>query len=127
MSDVTNPEPGANDAQACMIFDDSCVMCSAAARWVERNTDLVAVPGSEWQKGQAGIGDAELAASVWTLDGGQHAQSETRAVANILSHSRSRVYRFLGRVLVLWGIRHVANVMYRFIARNRHRFLKPRG
>lgn len=127
MSDVGNPEAGSNDTQACMIFDDSCVMCSAAARWVERNTDLVAVPGSEWQKGQAGIGDAELASSVWTLDGGQVAQNETRAVANILSHSRSRVYRFLGRVLVLWGIRHVANVVYRFIARNRHRFLKPRG
>jgi predicted DCC family thiol-disulfide oxidoreductase YuxK len=119
-------EPNANDA--CMIFDDSCPMCSAAARWVEKNTSLAVVPGSTWESGAAGIGDSELDRSVWTLSKSEPApQSEALAVAYILQHGRLRIFRIAGRIVSLWGIRSVANVIYRWIARNRRRFMRSRG
>ena len=103
-------------------------MCSAAARWVEKNTSLAVVPGSTWEKGAAGIGAAELDASVWTLDNTAPApQSEALAVAYILQHGRLRIFRIAGRIVSLWGIRSVANVIYRWIARNRRRFMRSRG
>ncbi|MEI6742434.1 MAG: DCC1-like thiol-disulfide oxidoreductase family protein [bacterium] len=119
-------EPNTNDA--CMIFDDSCPMCSAAARWVEKNTSLAVVPGSTWESGAAGIGDSELDRSVWTLSKSEPApQSEALAVAYILQHGRLRIFRIAGRIVSLWGIRSVANVIYRWIARNRRRFMRSRG
>jgi predicted DCC family thiol-disulfide oxidoreductase YuxK len=119
-------DPNTNDA--CMIFDDSCPMCSAAARWVEKNTSLAVVPGSSWESGAAGIGDSELDRSVWTLSKSEPApQSEALAVAYILKHGRLRIFRIAGRIVSLWGIRSVANVIYRWIARNRRRFMRSRG
>jgi predicted DCC family thiol-disulfide oxidoreductase YuxK len=111
-----------------MIFDDSCPMCSAAARWVEKNTSLAVVPGSTWESGAAGIGDSELDRSVWTLSSATPApQSEALAVAFILNNSHRRVWRIAGRIISVWGIRSVANVIYRWIARNRRRFMRSRG
>jgi len=103
-------------------------MCSAAARWVEKNTSLAVVPGSSWESGAAGIGDSELDRSVWTLSKSEPApQSEALAVAYILKHGRLRIFRIAGRIVSLWGIRSVANVIYRWIARNRRRFMRSRG
>ncbi len=103
-------------------------MCSAAARWVEKNTSLAVVPGSTWESGAAGIGDSELDRSVWTLSKSEPApQSEALAVAYILKHGRLRIFRIAGRIVSLWGIRSVANVVYRWIARNRRRFMRSRG
>ncbi len=103
-------------------------MCSAAARWVEKNTSLAVVPGSTWESGAAGIGDSELDRSVWTLSKSEPApQSEALAVAYILKHGRLRIFRIAGRIVSLWGIRSVANVIYRWIARNRRRFMRSRG
>ena len=103
-------------------------MCSAAARWVEKNTSLAVVPGSTWESGAAGIGDTELDRSVWTLSKtAPTPQSETLAVAFILHNSHRRVWRIAGRIISVWGIRSVANVIYRWIARNRRRFMRSRG
>lgn len=111
-----------------MIFDDSCRMCSAAARWVEKNTSLAVVPGSTWESGTAGIGDSELNRSVWTFSkSAPTPQSEALAVSYILQHGRYRIFRFAGRIISLWGVRSIANVIYRWIARNRHRFMRSRG
>jgi hypothetical protein len=103
-------------------------MCSAAARWVEKNTSLAVVPGSTWESGAAGIGDSELDRSVWTLSSATPApQSEALAVAFILNNSHRRVWRIAGRIISVWGIRSVANVIYRWIDRNRRRFMRSRG
>jgi predicted DCC family thiol-disulfide oxidoreductase YuxK len=48
-------------------------------------------------------------------------------VSYILQHSRRRIWRIAGRIISLWGIRSVANVIYRWIARNRRRFMRSRG
>jgi len=115
-----------SDTGEVMVFDDSCPMCSAAARWVGKKTAIVPVPASAWKENLNGIGQRELAASVWVVGHGAP-KSESLAVARILRRSHSSVLRLIGRVVALWGMRHVANVIYRWVARNRHRFLRKRG
>jgi predicted DCC family thiol-disulfide oxidoreductase YuxK len=118
-----NPEGGGDEV--CMVYDDSCVMCSAAARWVGKNTDLTLVPGSS-----SSLPATDLDRSVWLMGAGDTADAkvgEALAVAGILRHSRRWWWRACGAVLSLWGVRHMGNVVYRFVARNRHRFLKTRG
>lgn len=104
----------------CMVYDDSCVMCSAAARWVGKNTDLTLVPGST-----SSLSADDLDRSVWLV--GDTTIGEALAVAGILKRSHRWWWRACGRVLALWGVRHVGNVVYRIVARNRHRFTKGRG
>ncbi len=112
----TDEEP-----QACMVYDDSCTMCSAAARWVEKNTNLTLVPGST-----SSMSADDLDRSVWLVNQGE-TRGEALAVAGILRRSRRWWWRLCGRLLAIWGIRHLGNVMYRVVARNRHRFTKGRG
>ena len=112
---------GAENPPSCMVYDDSCVMCSAAARWVEKNTDLTLVPGST-----SSMSADDLDRSVWLVNQGE-TRGEALAVAGILRRSHRWWWRLCGRLLAIWGIRHVGNVMYRVVARNRHRFTKGRG
>jgi len=112
---------GAENPQVCMVYDDSCAMCSAAARWVERNTDVELIPGST-----SSLSAEQLDTSVWLVgDGGS--TSRALAVAGILKRSRRWWWRACGHVLAVWGIRHVGDVVYRVIAANRHRFTRKRG
>ena len=104
----------------CMVYDDSCAMCSAAARWVEKNTDLTLVPGST-----SSLSADDLDRSVWLVSDTK--VGEALAVAGILKRSRRWWWRVCGHVLAVWGVRHVGNVVYRIVARNRHRFTKGRG
>ena len=113
--------PQGESSQACMVYDDSCAMCSAAARWVERNTDVELVPGST-----SDLSAEALDASVWLVGDGE-STSRALAVAGILKRSRRWWWRAGGHVLAVWGIRHVGDVVYRVIAANRHRFTKSRG
>lgn len=108
-----------------MVYDDSCAMCSAAARWVEKNTDLTLVPGST-----SSLSADDLDRSVWLVGDtkiGNTKIGEALAVAGILKRSHRWWWRACGRLLALWGVRHVGNVVYRIVARNRHRFTKGRG
>ena len=111
----------AENPQECMVYDDSCAMCSAAARWVERNTDVALVPGST-----SDLSAEQLDTSVWLVGDGE-SKSRSLAVAGILVRSHRRGWRVCGHVLRVWGIRHVGDVVYRIVAANRHRFTKVRG
>ena len=118
---ANNAPQRAENPRECMVYDDSCAMCSAAARWVERNTDIALVPGST-----SDLSAEQLDTSVWLVGDGE-SKSRSLAVAGILVRSRRRGWRICGHVLRVWGIRHVGDVVYRIVAANRHRFTKVRG
>ena len=121
MQKQSNSEPQRAENPQCMVYDDGCAMCSAAARWVERNTDVQLVPGST-----SDLPSEQLATSVWLVGDGESA-SRARAVAGILMRSHRWWWRTCGHVLKVWGVRHVGDVVYRIIAANRHRFTRVRG
>ena len=118
---ANNAPQRAENPQECMVYDDSCAMCSAAARWVERNTDVALLPGST-----SNLSAEQLDTSVWLVGDGE-SKSRSLAVAGILVRSHRRVWRICGHVLRVWGVRHVGDVVYRIVAANRHRFTKVRG
>lgn len=105
-----------------MLFDGDCAFCSTVARWMVRTipTDVPLIP---WQH-------ADLDALAVPLDAVQAAVvltgptgylSGAAAIAGLLRSSRSPAWRWVGHGLDLPGLRALAEMVYRWIARNRHR------
>lgn len=109
-------------AYPVLIFDGDCALCSSCVRFVERRMRRhpACRPWQEVDLGTLGLTRQQCEAAVQFvgLDGSTSA-GET-AVAHLLVHAGSG-WSIVGRVLLLPGVRSVAGVVYRWVARHRHR------
>lgn len=105
-----------------LVFDGDCAFCTRSVRFVERrirrHPEIVA-----WQSldlAAHGLTQAECEEAVqWIGADGRRASAEA-AVARTLVYG-GRGWSVLGRILLWPGVRTVAGVVYRWIARHRHR------
>lgn len=108
-----------------LIFDGTCGFCTSCATWIRTRlrTDATVVP---WQtlgeRGLAGLGlavdDVEAAAWWVDLDGSRYGGHRSIAKAMIATGGWRAI---LGRAMLLRVVSPVAEVIYRLVARNRHR------
>lgn len=106
-----------------MIFDGDCGMCTRLAGLVPRH--LAAAAAVEpWQRldlAAYGLDPATCAQALQYVDEQGQVYAGELAVAELLCRARWWARPF-GRMLRMPGVRAVAAVVYRWVARNRQRF-----
>ncbi|MBD0688644.1 thiol-disulfide oxidoreductase DCC family protein [Streptomyces sp. CBMA123] len=118
-----------------LVFDGDCAFCSSCVRWGERFLRQTLASGG-WESvpfqfadlpaldavaGGLGEVSAERAERevLWVTPGGR-VYGGAQAVARLLLRTGG-AWAYLGAVLTLAPVRPVAGVVYRWVARNRHR------
>lgn len=105
-----------------LVYDGDCAICSSSVRalerWVRRRPTVV-----PWQRTDLvalGLTPAQCEEAVQFVDVDGSVASAQFAVARTLLVG-GRGWALLGRVMLLPGVRWLAGVVYRWVARNRHR------
>ena len=105
--------------QHVVVYDGDCGICEASARWIIVHVPSVEVV-SHHQYGLTHIG------SVWFVTDSGRLEGAT-AVSAILKLADSGVYRAMGVVIGLPGVRSIAKVVYSLVARNRRHISRLLG
>jgi predicted DCC family thiol-disulfide oxidoreductase YuxK len=104
-----------------LVYDGDCGFCTTCARLGQRRLRLPAV--EPWQfldLDELGLTEAACREAVqWVATDGSVAAAEGAVIAS-LRHAGGG-WRWLGALLDLPGIRHLAALAYRLLARYRHR------
>ncbi|MGW4892829.1 thiol-disulfide oxidoreductase DCC family protein [Kitasatospora sp. NPDC004240] len=118
-----------------LVFDGDCAFCTTCATWAERYlrqtlasggweavpfqfADLAELDGRAGGRGEVSWERAEREV-LWVTPAGR-VYGGAQAVARLLMRSGG-VWAYLGGVLALAPVRPPAAVVYRWVARNRHR------
>ena len=105
-----------------LVFDGDCAFCTRSAQFAERRV----AHGCEikaWQRidiEALGLTAEQCQTAVQWVDSNGVISSGHVAIARLLIDS-GRGWGILGRMLLVPGISHIAAVVYRWVARNRHR------
>jgi predicted DCC family thiol-disulfide oxidoreductase YuxK len=102
-----------------VVYDGDCGICEASARWIIAHIPAVDVV-SHHQYGLAHIGSVWYVSDVGRLEG-------AIAVSAILKSTDSGVYRVIGVVIGLPGVRSIAQIVYSLVARNRRHISRLLG
>jgi predicted DCC family thiol-disulfide oxidoreductase YuxK len=104
-----------------LLFDGDCGFCTTSARLLGRVAPgATVVPWQQANLATLGVRADEAAASVqWVAPDGQ-VSAGAEAMARLLLDA-GRGWAWLGRVMLLPGVRRLAQLGYRIVAANRHR------
>jgi predicted DCC family thiol-disulfide oxidoreductase YuxK len=102
-----------------VVYDGDCGICEASARWIIAHIPAVDVV-SHHQYGLTHIGSVWYVSDVGRLEG-------AIAVSAILKSADSGVYRVIGVVIGLPGVRSIAQIVYSLVARNRRHISRLLG
>ena len=106
--------------RARLVYDGDCGFCTRCARWLDRHArDVEVVPWQSLDLAEVGLTERQVRAAAYWLDG-EVVDSGEGAIARSLVACGSG-YAVLGRLLLLAGVRRVAAVGYRLVARHRGR------
>lgn len=109
------------DVRPLLVFDGDCAFCTRCVRFIERR--IARHPRIEpWQRldlGSLGLSREQCESAVQWIDGDKRDSAHV-AVARVLLHG-GKGWAILGGALLLPGIRQLAGVVYRWVAKNRHR------
>nr|BFD90068.1 hypothetical protein KitaXyl93_14280 [Kitasatospora sp. Xyl93] len=128
-------ERGAAVKDPVLVFDGDCSFCSSCVRWAERYlrqtlasggweavpfqfADLAGLDALAGGRGEVSAGRAEREV-LWVTPTGR-VYGGAQAVARLLMRSGG-VWAYLGAVLTAAPVRPLAGLVYRWVARNRHR------
>lgn len=110
-------------AEAILIFDGECGICSAtarfAARWVRPRARIE--PWQSLDLDALGLTEADCIAAAQWVDPQGDIRSGARAIAAALS-SGQQPWPVLGRVIDAPRMRPLAAIVYQWVADNRQRF-----
>ncbi len=112
---------------AMLVYDGGCGFCTRCARWLEpRAHDVEVVAWQSLDLAQVGLTEQQVRHAAYWVDG-EVVEGAERAIARSLL-ACGGAYALMGRALLLPGVRRVAAVGYRFVARHRGRIssLLPR-
>ncbi|EGE40491.1 DUF393 domain-containing protein [Streptomyces sp. SID4928] len=114
---------GNTGRRTVLAFDGDCGFCQTAVRQIQRRahprTEAVA-----WQTLPPELTEPHLERldrEILLFDGDRVRAGGVAALAGLLESSPARPYRGLGRFLRLPLVRPAANLVYRWVARNRQR------
>lgn len=104
-----------------LVYDGDCGFCARSARWAaDRLPDgTVVAPSHDLDLPAIGLSQADVERSAWWLDGDRLAGGH-EAIGRCLIAIGGR-WRPVGRLLFVPPISWVAAVVYRLVARFRHR------
>lgn len=108
-----------------LVYDGDCAFCSSSVRWAQRRVRRLAraVPHQHFDDDALrvlGLDRQACTTAVQYVGADGRVHGAERAVAEVLRDAGG-VWRVFGTVLALPLVRSVAGVVYRWVARNRHR------
>lgn len=116
--------PGTSRREPILIFDGDCGFCTTSAgvaqRLRRRQEDYAVVAYQFADLDSLGLTEEACAQALQWVDAAGRISSAERAIAEVLRHGRWWV-RPLGEMLRVPPVRRLAGVIYRWVARNRHR------
>jgi predicted DCC family thiol-disulfide oxidoreductase YuxK len=104
-----------------LVYDGDCALCTRCVRVLERigpDADIVAWQFSDLA--ELGITEEQAAAAVQWVEIDGTVRSGHEAIAAALS-TAGRIWRTVGRTILLPGISWIAATVYRLVADNRYR------
>lgn len=121
---MAQPSPGVTAARPLLIFDGDCGICTKLSRFVRR----AVLPPSKGtveayqflELEPLGLTQQQCAESLRYVDRAGRTYAAQDAVARLLLGA-AWWWRPLGAVVLLPGVHALAGVVYRWVARNRHR------
>lgn len=110
-----------------LIYDGSCSFCRRSVRWFQAHDThqrLAFLPRESADRAQQfpQIDAPQYQGSMQLILPNGTIRSGAGATAGALRHLSGPGWRALGWSLQRWGIRSAAQLAYRWIAKNRHRF-----
>lgn len=103
-----------------LVFDGDCGFCTAAAHWGEHRIGGTVVAYQHAELRALGLTAESCAAAVQYVDGSGRIRSGAAAIAGYLWDAGG-IWKPIGGFMRLPGIRSISQIVYRLIARNRHR------
>lgn len=105
-----------------LVFDGDCALCTSCAQWASKHVHATAevIAYQHADLLNLGLTAEQCASALQYVDRGGRAHSGAAAVGRFLYEAGGR-WRIVGAVLLLPGIRNLSQIVYRVIARNRHR------
>ena len=104
-----------------LLYDGDCAFCTRCAHLVERlGPDADVVPWQLTDLTELGITEEQATAAVQWVQTDGTVRSGHEAIAAILA-TTGRIWKLIGRILLLPGISSIAARVYRLVARNRYR------
>ena len=103
-----------------LVYDGDCGFCTRCARWVEtRARDVEVMPWQALDLRAVGLSGQQVRNAAYWLDDGTTDHAEGAIARSLMACGRG--YAVIGRALLLPGVRRVAGLGYRFVARHRGR------
>ncbi len=103
-----------------LVYDGDCGFCTRCARWVAtRARDVEVVPWQALDLRAVGLSEQQVRNAAYWLDDGTTDHGEGAIARSLMACGRG--YAVIGRALLLPGVRRVAGLGYRFVARHRGR------
>jgi predicted DCC family thiol-disulfide oxidoreductase YuxK len=104
-----------------LLFDGDCGFCTTAAGLAARIApDATVVPYQRADLAALGVRAEDAATSLQWVTTDRRVYAGAAAAARLLVGA-GRAWKLLGRLLLLPGIRTIAELLYRLVAANRHR------
>ncbi len=111
----------ANPGRPLLVFDGDCAFCTTSARAWQRWLHLDHVePWQFIELEPLGVTEQQCLKAVQWIDQAGAVFAAERAVIAALRHAGG-AWGLIGRVMNLPGIRHLAGLVYRVVAKYRHR------
>ena len=106
-----------------LVYDGDCGFCTACALWLQRG-GVAVVPWQRLDLAAVGLTEEQVRSRVYWLQDARPADSAAGAVGLALVDRGGPwrpVWRLIGRLVRSRPVRPLAEVVYRLVARNRHR------
>ena len=108
-------------ARPVLLYDGDCSFCTSCARVLERiGSDAEIVAWQHTDLGELGITEEQATDAVQWIQTDGTVRSGHEAIAAILS-ADGRIWKIIGRMILLPGISWTAAKTYRLVADNRYR------
>lgn len=110
-----------------LIYDGDCGFCRKWMHWFQahdpqKQMDYMARQSPEREARYPQLNDAKYQGALQLILPGGEIRSGEMATATALTCLADIKYRWLGKFIMLPGIRQCAHIGYKIIAKNRHRF-----
>lgn len=103
-----------------LVYDADCGFCTRSARWLEDagRGVLEALPWQTLDLDALGLTTQQVTEAAYWVEGDRPIAAGADAIAAALCATR---WRLIGRVILCPPVQPIAKVVYRLVARNRHR------
>jgi predicted DCC family thiol-disulfide oxidoreductase YuxK len=103
-----------------LVFDGDCGFCTTSANWLAKGSHVDVVPWQFLDLDSVGLTVDQVSTAVWWLSDDRPVEHSSRAIGLAL-RARGGVWSWAGWALLVPAVRPVADLVYRLVARNRHR------